>query len=195
MSIAFVLGNGLSRKPIPLEPLQQFGKVYACNAVYRTYTPNYLVAVDAKMINEICTAGAQLKMPVWTNPNRAYKKYKGLNFFEPSMGWSSGPTALWLASKHMHQLIFLLGFDFTGTTEGKLNNIFGDTPNYKKNSDTATYHGNWNRQTSIILQKNSLKRYIRVVGDSKSTFKAQDLQKYANYSEITVSEFKNTHNL
>ena len=90
MSIAFVLGNGLSRKPIPLDPLQQFGKVYACNAVYRTYTPNYLVAVDAKMINEICTAGAQLKIPVWTNPNRAYKKYPGLNFFEPSLGWSIG---------------------------------------------------------------------------------------------------------
>ena len=94
MSVAFVLGNGLSRKPIPLEPLKQHGKVYACNAVYRTFTPDYLVAVDAKMINEICTADAHRRMPVWTNPNRAYKKWNGLNFFEPSLGWSSGPTAI-----------------------------------------------------------------------------------------------------
>ena len=64
MSVAFVLGNGLSRKPIPLEPLKQHGKIYACNAVYRTFTPDYLVAVDAKMINEICQEGAQLRMPV-----------------------------------------------------------------------------------------------------------------------------------
>ena len=195
MTVAFELGNGLSRKPIPLEPLKQHGKIYACNAVYRTFTPDYLVAVDAKMVNEICTAGAQLKMPVWTNPNRAYKKYKGLNFFEPSLGWSSGPTALWLASKHMHQTYFLLGFDFTGTMEGKLNNIYGDTPNYKKNSDTATYHGNWNRQTSIILQKNSLKRYIRVVPEGTDVFEAKDLKKFTNYSEITVQEFKRRYHL
>ena len=49
MSVAFVLGNGLSRKPIPFDPLKKIGKVYACNAVYRQYTPDYLVAVDAKM--------------------------------------------------------------------------------------------------------------------------------------------------
>ena len=90
MSVAFVLGNGLSRKPIPFDPLKKIGKVYACNAVYRQYTPDYLVAVDAKMINEICQEGAQLRMPVWTNPNHAYKKFKKLNFFEPSLGWSSG---------------------------------------------------------------------------------------------------------
>jgi len=195
MSVAFVLGNGLSRKPIPLEPLKQHGKVYACNAVFRIFTPDYLVAVDAKMINEICTAGAQLKMPVWTNPNRAFKKFKALNYFEPSLGWSSGPTALWLASKHENQLIYILGFDFIGTPQGKLNNIFGDTPNYKKNSDVATYHGNWNRQTSIILQKNSLKRYIRVVPEGTTVFEASDLKKYTNYSEITVQEFKRRHKL
>lgn len=195
MSVAFVLGNGLSRKPIPLEPLKSIGKVYACNAVYRTFTPDYLVAVDAKMVNEICVAGAQTRMPVWTNPNRAYKKYNGLNFFEPSLGWSSGPTALWLASKHGHPVVYLLGFDFIGTAQGKLNNIFGDTPNYKKNTDVATYHGNWNRQTSIILQKNSMKRYIRVVPEGTNVFEAQDLKKFTNYSEITVQEFKRRYHL
>ena len=107
MSVAFVLGNGLSRKPIPFDPLKKIGKVYACNAVYRSHTPDYLVAVDAKMVNEICQAGAQLRMPVWTNPNRAYKKFKKLNYFEPSLGWSSGPTALWLCCSHNHQMVYL----------------------------------------------------------------------------------------
>jgi len=195
MSVAFVLGNGLSRKPIPFDPLKKIGKVYACNAVYRQNTPDYLVAVDAKMINEICDAGAQLRMPVWTNPNHAYKKFKRLNYFEPSLGWSSGPTALWLACSHNHQMIYLLGFDFLGTKQGKLNNIYGDTPNYKKNSDTATYHGNWNRQTAIILQKNGLKKFCRVVPDSGHSFPAEDLKKYTNYSEMTVSAFKHQYHL
>ena len=73
--------------------------------------------------------------------------------------------------------------------------IFGDTPNYKKNADTATYHGNWNRQTSIILQKNPLKRYIRVVPEGTSVFEAKDLKKFTNYSEITVQEFKRRFHL
>lgn len=195
MSTAFVLGNGTSRRDIPLEPLKDYGKIYACNAVYRSFDPDYLVAVDAKMIHEICGNNYQYKVPVWTNENRAFKKFKKLNYFSPPLGWSSGPTALHLASKHAHNTIYILGFDYVGTPDGKLNNLFGDTPNYKKNTDVATYHGNWMRQSCIVLQKNSLKRYIRVVRDSNSTFKAQDLQKYANYSEITVSEFKKTHNL
>ena len=195
MSTAFVLGNGTSRQSIPLQPLKDYGKVYACNAVYREFDPDYLIAVDAKMIFEICGANYHSKVPVWTNENRAFKKFKGLNYFSPPLGWSSGPTALHLASKHGHQTIYILGFDYVGTKDGKLNNLYADTKNYKKSTDVATYHGNWMRQSCIILQKNSLKRYIRVVRDGNSTFTAQDLQKYANYKEITVSEFKNKHNL
>ena len=35
--IAFVLGNGESRKGISIGDLKQHGKVYACNGVYRTF--------------------------------------------------------------------------------------------------------------------------------------------------------------
>ena len=92
-------------------------------------------------------------------------------------------------------LTILLGFDFLGTDQGKLNNIYGDTPNYKKNSDTATYHGNWNRQTAIILQKNGLKKFCRIIPDGGHIFPAEDLKKYTNYSEMTVSQFKHQYHL
>ena len=49
----FVLGNGESRKGIQIEDLKQHGKVFACNGVYRTDTPDVLVAVDPKMLLEI----------------------------------------------------------------------------------------------------------------------------------------------
>ena len=52
-NIAFVLGNGISRKHIPLEPLRAHGKIYGCNALYRDFAPDHLVAVDTKMIIEI----------------------------------------------------------------------------------------------------------------------------------------------
>ena len=196
MSVAFVLGNGISRKIIPLEPLRDKGKIYGCNAIYRDFIPDYLVAVDSKMVFELVEKNIPNKVPVWTNPNRSYKKFNLLNFFEPSLGWSSGPTALHLASMHKHKLIYILGFDFMGTPQGKHNNLYSDTRNYKKSTDVATYHGNWNRQCCIILQKNASKTYIRVIPDREDpTFKAVDLKKFTNYHELKVSEFKQRYNL
>jgi len=130
---AFVLGNGTSRASVKSQELKTFGKVYGCNALYRTFDPDYLIAVDVKMVLEINKAGYQHKHNVWTNPNKSYQKMSNLNFFQPSKGWSSGPTALWLASQHGYEKIFILGFDYKGLDEGKkLNNMYSDTVNYKK---------------------------------------------------------------
>jgi len=191
---AFVIGNGTSRKDISLKTLKQYGKIYACNAVYREFDPDYLIAVDAKMVFEICKAGYQQKHEVWTNPNQAYSKLARLNFFHPNRGWSSGPTALNMASEHGHETIYILGFDFVGTETDKINNIFAGTANYKKATEKATYYGNWLRQTALIIQQNSKKRYIRVV-EKEDSFIPEPLSRYGNISHITVEEFKNSFNL
>ena len=63
--------------------------MYACNAIYRSFAPDYLIAVDVKMIIEIADSGYQKNNIVWTNPNRAYQGIPNLNFFNPNKGWSS----------------------------------------------------------------------------------------------------------
>jgi len=186
---AFVLGNGTSRKSIDPSQLKEHGTVYGCNALYREFEPDYLVAVDTKMILEINKAGYQHNHSVWTNPNRAYHKMNGFNFFNPSKGWSSGPTALWLASTHSAQDIYILGFDYQGLND-RINNVYADTPNYKKSHDRATYHGNWLKQTLITCQKFTEKRYIRVV--EEEPFIPKEFSKIDNLSHITVEEFKKT---
>jgi hypothetical protein len=50
---SFVFGNGRSRLNINFNDVKPYGKIYACNAVYREYAPDYLIAVDPKMIVEI----------------------------------------------------------------------------------------------------------------------------------------------
>ena len=67
-----------------------------------SFSPDYLVAVDSKMIIEINNSGYQRKNQVWTNPNKLFARMEGFNFFQPSKGWSSGPTALWLASQQQY---------------------------------------------------------------------------------------------
>ena len=113
-SVAFVLGNGTSRSAIESELLSELGTIYGCNAIYRTFSPDYLIAVDVKMILEITKSGYQNNNSVWTNHNNAYTEIKNVNYFQPSKGWSSGPTALWLAAEHGYDDIYILGFDYAG---------------------------------------------------------------------------------
>ena len=184
---SFVLGNGTSRQSVDLNQLKTKGTVYGCNALYREFDPDYLVAVDTKMIIEINKAGYQHNHEVWTNPNRAYHQMNGFNFFNPSKGWSSGPTALWLASTHSNQDIYIIGFDYEGINN-KINNVYADTPNYKRSHEKATYYGNWLKQTCLTCQNFSQKRYIRVV--EEDSYIPKEFSKLNNLSHITVEEFK-----
>lgn len=187
--IAFVLGNGTSRKPIDPTSLYPYGKIYGCNALYRTFAPDFLVAVDVKMILEINKSRYQEKNIVWTNPNKSYNHIKGLNFFSPSKGWSSGPTALWLASQHYYETIYILGFDFKGLDNNtRLNNIYADTMNYKKSNDGATFYGNWMRQTSSVIKENKEINFVRVI--APDNYRPDELNTFDNYSEVFVEDFQ-----
>lgn len=191
---AFVLGNGKSREPVELEKLYAHGPMYACNAVYRTFAPDYLVAVDVKMINEIKKYGYQNKHEVWTNWNRTYEGYKNFNYFNPSKGWSSGPTALWLASQHGHKNIFILGFDYKGLKDGsKFNNVFADSANYKKSTDGATFFGNWLRQTRSVIQEHPNIKYIRVI--AKDNYQPDELNSFDNYKTMFIEDFQKIFNV
>jgi hypothetical protein len=188
--VAFVLGNGTSRKFINLSELKQYGSVYGCNAIYREFLPDYLVAVDTKMIIELNKESVQHKCSVWTNPNKAFSKMSNFNFFTPSKGWSSGPTALHMASDHGNDEIYILGFDYKGLgANGEyVNNVYADTFNYKRSNERATYYGNWLKQTATTVQKFSKKRYIRVLGEN--VFVPNELSKLPNLTHISIEEFK-----
>ena len=187
--ISFVLGNGTSRKSINPENIIKHGKVYGCNALYRSFRPDYLVAVDVKMVLEINKSGFQHTNEVWTNPNKNFSKIQNLNYFSPSKGWSSGPTALWLASEHGYETIFILGFDYKGLDDGKLlNNIYADTMNYKKSKDSATFFGNWMRQTKNVIQTHPDINYVRVI--APDNYRPEELNTFDNYSEILVEDFQ-----
>jgi len=191
---AFVLGNGTSRKDIIPEEIKPYGKIYGCNALYREFEPDFLIAVDVKMILEINKAGYQHTHEVWTNPNKAYHAMKNINFFHPSKGWSSGPTALWLASQHQYERVFILGFDYKGLDDGKkLNNIYADTRNYKKSTEGATFFGNWLRQTVSVVKERPNINFYRVI--TPDNYIPDELNKFDNLKHIYVEDFKKMFNL
>ena len=57
MKKVFCIGNGESRKDFDLETLRPHGKIYGCNAIYRDFTPDVLIAVDHAIMHEIYQSG------------------------------------------------------------------------------------------------------------------------------------------
>jgi len=188
MNCAFVLGNGKSRKGLNLHRLKLKGKIYGCNALYREFAPDYLIAVDPKMVIEISKSGYQLSNEVWTNKRRSTDNIQNMNYFEKSLGWSSGPTALTLASNHGYNKIYILGFDYN-SQDGYLNNVYAGTENYRKTTDTATYYGNWLKQTYNCIKRNPNTRYIRVITEEHN-FVPDDLKTLGNLEHIDIVNFK-----
>ena len=187
-SSGFVLGNGVSRLEIDASKLLDCGTVYGCNAIYREFSPHYLISVDTKMINEIVETGYHTTHEVWTNPNRGLTTKKHLNFFNPHRGWSSGPTALWFACTQHHREIFILGFDYQGT-HGKFNNVYADTKNYKKSSEAATYFGNWLNQTESVIREHRHIKFVRVI--EENAFIPDLLESLPNLTHISYVDFIN----
>jgi len=195
--VAFVLGNGESRKGIEINDLKEKGTVFACNAVYRTHKPDFLVAVDPKMILEIGETDYPIHNKVYSNYNAQYTKNEKIlnhvNWFKPSLGWSSGPTALRLALDRGFKEIYILGFDYQGhSTEGKnqgfrFNNVFKDSRNYKKSNDQATFHGNWLNQTKRCVQDFKDVKFHRVV--TSGWFTPKELERMDNIDHPTTDEF------
>jgi len=65
MSNVFCIGNGTSRKNFNLEKIRPYGKIFGCNAIYRTFTPDVLVSVDHGIMHEIYHSGYCKKNETW----------------------------------------------------------------------------------------------------------------------------------
>ena len=201
--VAFVLGNGQSRKGIDPNNLKEKGTVFACNAVYRTHQPHWLVAVDPKMMLEIAETDYMVHNKVYSNYNKQYEKHQKLldhvTWSKPSLGWSSGPTALRLACEQGFKEIYILGFDYQGLTVDAnknrfhLNNIYGDTRNYKKSNEQATFFGNWMNQTKKCLQDFKDVQFHRVI--PAGGYQPKGLEWKDNIDHPSTEEFLEKFNL
>jgi hypothetical protein len=139
------------------------------------------------MVNEIIAAGYHKDHQVWTNPNKGITSKSHVNFFSPHKGWSSGPTALWMACQQPYSQIYIFGFDYQGL-EGKFNNVYADTFNYKKSHDAATFFGNWLSQTEKTVKEFKNINFFRVMEPGQ--FVPDKLQGIPNLQHITYDNFE-----
>lgn len=181
---AFVLGNGVSRNSIDVNQLIRLGTVYGCNALYRTHTPQVLVATDLPIATAIQESGYAHNNKFYTRKpqpgsgaHRVPDRYRGS---------SSGPIALALALLDGHKRVYMLGFDL-GPVNDHFNNVYAGTDFYKKSNATPTYTGNWQRQIAQVSDDFPQAEIIRVVGET--TAEIELFNRLANIKSLPICDF------
>jgi len=185
MTIAFVLGNGVSRHSIDPAVLTHAGTVYGCNALYRTFAPDVLVSTDTPISEAVQRSGYSENHVHYTR--KPITGLGSLKIPQDYYGYSSGPVAAALAAEAAHSRIYLLGFDIGPDQTGKFNNLYADTEFYKKSSAAPTYTGNWIQQVLTIANKFKQTTFIRVVGETTAEIKQFDPVK--NLEHMQLAEF------
>jgi len=188
---AFVLGNGISRRDIDLTRLRNHGPIYGCNALYREFTPDVLVATDRPIATRIQETGYSAQNRFYTR--RPLPNLGAIAVPEKYYGNSSGPIASALAALDGHKKIYLLGFDLGATTEQKFNNMYAGTEFYKAAQSEPTYTGNWIRQLCKLTSDFPDTQFYRVHG--AATADIDDFRKISNFSRCNLDWFLNTFDL
>jgi len=184
MSTAFIIGNGKSRLVVDLNVLKSQGKIYGCNALYRTFVPDCLVATDRPIAEAIQNSGYSKQYRFHTR-----KPIPGLGaqpLQNKYKGYSSGPNATALACLDGHTEIFLVGFDL-GTTNGMFNNVYVDTQFYKKQLEPPTFAGNWVRQLLELANEYENINFTRVEGPESAFVK--QFAKLPNMRLLSMDKF------
>jgi hypothetical protein len=187
---AFVLGNGISRKNINLDQLHLHGSVYGCNALYREFVPDVLVATDLPIATQIQQSGYSTRHRFYTR--RPLPHLGARTVPKEYYGNSSGPIACALAALDQHSQIYMLGFDLGGDQNQLFNNIYADTEFYKKTGTRSTYAGNWINQLIKIVKNFSNVEFCRVHGDT--TCAVDEFSKIPNIKRLSISEFVQQYN-
>ena len=190
MSRAFVLGNGISRAGLDLPALQAWGCIYGCNALYRTFAPDVLVATDGPISACIMESGYARNNKFYTRRPTADSGAHAL----PSQyrGYSSGPNAVGLACTDGNLSVYLLGFDMGPDSNQRFNNIYANTEFYKTSAHPPTFTGNWATQMSKIMSEHKLVRFFRVQGPTTAPISKFD--NISNLTHLDIDTFTNRIN-
>lgn len=203
---AVVIGNGISRLDfdlrlilnhretavwgeqgpwIPALTAKKFN-TYGCNAIYRHYQPDFVVAVGDEMIKEIAESEYCNNYPVYANA-WAVAAYPGkFNFIPQDLAFNSGAIAAYLAAFDGHKKVFMLGFDGIDSEVNNYN-VYTGTPCYPADSQNVT-ESFWANALAEVMKTYSDTEFIRVA--PTSTFRTPEPWKYLlNFRTITFRQF------
>tara|TARA_R100001591_G_scaffold11142_1_gene17507 strand:- start:2315 stop:2893 length:579 start_codon:yes stop_codon:yes gene_type:complete len=171
---AFIIGNGLSRQKYDLNRLVGQGCTFGCNALYRDFTPDYLVAIDDKIIEEITQSDYPMNRFI-VPPNEEQYEPAEHNPGRPRS--NAGMNACFEAIKKDFKDLFLFGFDFILEDNISVKNIYDGSKcygpetraNYNDNGNRAKYFEYMAKKNPDVNFKFVLPRDIRIIHNIDSS--------------------------
>lgn len=126
--VAYIIGNGPSRKNFDLNKIVTAGDVtFGCNALYRDFEPDWLVAIDDKMIKEIEESNFP-KEKFIVSPEQ--ERWESAEYNPMRRRANAGMIAMEKAIDMGYDYLFCLGFDFLRMDEHEVGNIYDGTNAY-----------------------------------------------------------------
>lgn len=184
----FVIGNGPSRNIVDLHQLKKYGTTYGSNAIHRDYIPDYLVAIDTPMVTEILKNNVDKQTKFYTTSYDWHTSLEGnINFLTDFVKNSSGITCVKLAVE-THNTIYILGFDYIGSTDRIIRNIYDDTNNYPNVETRKPIDVKWEQSLFDIAKEHSNKQFIIVTDNNIETT-------HINLSTLQVEDFLKQYNV
>lgn len=190
VNTACVIGNGPSRLKFDLDQINISMTTYGCNALYRDFIPDYLISMDYEMVKEILNNKIHYKTTFYTqHENRIdeISKTEPIKFFwGMSKTNDSGNSALRLALQNKHDIVYMIGFDYS-IDPSTLPNIYAGSNNYTKSHvlpAASMRDTEWGNRLRKILKSFPEQKVVRVNGT-----KMLDINNN-NYREISMEQFK-----
>ena len=203
---AVVIGNGNTchefdlTKLIPSRESTQWGEVgpwidkrrrrnfftYGCNAIYRNFKPDFIVATGDGIVKEIAESTVDKSNVIYTY-SKNLERYPGkFNILPQNPNFNAGALAAYMAAFDGHKKVFLLGFDGVDSQLDN-GNMFAGTVNYPD----KTYPTNtefWTRSLDTVISVYKNTEFIRVCPTAGYT--QPEIWKYnLNYRQIDFRQF------
>ena len=143
MKRAFIIGNGPSRANFDLNNLKGHGTIFGCNALYRDFEPDYLVAIDEPIIEEINNSKFPKEKFIEPPEDERFEDPEYNRFSRVRS--NAGVNAMLEAIKMGYSELICLGFDFmVKDPKHALGNVYQGTNAYGPETRTI-YSDNVNR--------------------------------------------------
>ena len=127
---AVAIGNGVSRENFDLNIIKHKKiQTYGCNALYRDFSPTFLLVTGSDIAQEVYKSGYAAKNVVYSTTDNILKYPSMFHLVPQNPAWNSGALAAYLACFDGHSTVYLVGHDGLDT-EGHFNNIYKDTNAY-----------------------------------------------------------------
>ena len=193
---AVVIGNGESRLNFDLIHIANHKggilsanklQSYGCNALYRDFTPDFLVAVGDTIVEEIAESGYTDNHIVYAHGEHLIN-YSGKFYLIPqNVSYDAGALAVYLACFDGHKKIYLLGYDgYHGGTQ-VVNNVYKDTNGYP---ESIQYQDDtfWHMTLRHVINVYNDVEFIRVMPTTDYALDDR-FDSLPNFRQISIRDF------